>query len=67
MFKAYEHLAQLAEEDPTSPHNNIINSSRRQTLALQQNQQNSESGQIPRSLSNSCYNLRDIPRMVGGR
>ncbi|PKY57149.1 hypothetical protein RhiirA4_411549 [Rhizophagus irregularis] len=61
VLKSYAYLARLAKEDPTSPHLNITNSNRKQTLALQQSQQNSGSGhisQIFRSLSNPRYNLR---------
>jgi hypothetical protein len=61
VLKSYAYLAWIAEQDPTSPPHNTINSRRRQTLALQQSQQNSGSGQISqisRSLSNPHHNLR---------
>ena len=54
-------MAWIAEQDPTSPSHNITNSNRKQTLDLQQSQQNSgnsRSGQIPGSLSDPRYNLR---------
>ncbi|PKY28883.1 hypothetical protein RhiirB3_391390 [Rhizophagus irregularis] len=61
VLKSYVYLARLAKEDPASPHLNINNRKRKQTLALQQSQQNSGSGhisQIFRSLSNPHYNVR---------
>ncbi|CAG8597631.1 6879_t:CDS:2 [Funneliformis mosseae] len=66
VLKSYAYLAQLAEEDSTSPHHNIMNSSR-QNLALQQSQQNFGGGQIPRSLNNSRYNLRSLSRTSDNR
>ena len=63
VLKSYAYLAWIAEQDPTSPSHNITNSNRKQTLDLQQSQQNSgnsRSGQIPGSLSDPrhSHNLR---------